>query len=514
MKRILSLVLAICMVAVLFVGCGGSGSGGGSGDGGSASADAYTDGPVTYTLYLKEHVYQPISTEAMKWKLLADATGVTLDVDIGVGTEAQTKLSAANASGKMYDITFLTHSELQTFKSSLFMDLTDIMEEKTPNYWKLTKDIEGIESIKVDGKYLGFGLHHVDYPDTPLQLAIRYDTLAAHNLATPTTWDEWFETMKQLKKLYPDSTPFATRSGSFLLEYWTQALGMNYLIHYDDDAKKYVSGVMEEEFRTVLQFMIRTYNEGILDPNFDTSDSSSLEKKVLAGNVFFWMDNGVLASMYTEQLRKTNPYASINSMPLMTNSFGNKEGLAWTQLTNYGTQYCLSAKAKYPDRLLEFMDWCYTEEALLINTYGEKDKTYKLDKDGKPYVPESVWKKYEKAAQPNYQWMSDLGLGQLCFAPFYDNLGVVWENYEVDEEDAKYAHVYDKDLEAGHFTTKRETKPDIGAESLSRYDTINTYAKQQIIKFIKGTRSLTEFDSFLAEMKKLGVEELLKECNS
>jgi len=193
---------------------------------------------------------------------------------------------------------------------------------------------------------------------------------------------------------------------------------------------------MEEEFRTVLQFMIRTYNEGILDPKFDMSDSSSLEKKVLAGNVFFWMDNGVLASMYTEQLRKTNPYASINSMPLMTNSFGNKEGLAWTQLTNYGTQYCLSAKAKYPDRLLEFMDWCYTEEALLINTYGEKDKTYKLDKDGKPYVPESVWKKYEKAAQPNYQWMSDLGLGQLCFAPFYDNMGVVWENYEVDEEDA------------------------------------------------------------------------------
>ncbi len=507
MKRILSIVLAMCLVACIFAGCGG-------GEKGGSNTAAYTDKPVTYTVFLKEHVYQPIKTDAMKWNLITEATGVTLDVDIGVGTEAQTKLAAANASGQMYDITMLTHSELQTFNSALFMDLTNIMEEKTPNYWKLTKDIEGLESTKVDGKYLGFGLHHIDYPDTPLQLAIRYDTLDNHNLKAPKTWDEWFETMKKLKKLYPNSTPFATRSGSYLLEYWTQALGMNYLIHYDEDSKKYVSGVMEEEFRTVLQFMIRTYNEGILDPKFDMSDSSSFEKKVQAGNVFFWIDNGVLASMQTEQLRKTNPYATINSLPLMTNSFGKKEGLAWTQLTNYGTQYCLSAKAKYPDRLLEFMDWCYSEEAMLINTYGKLDETYKLDKDGNPYVPKSVWKKYEKAAQPNYQWMSDLGLGQLCFAPFYDNMGVVWEDYETDELDKKYANIYDKDFEAGNFETKRETKPDIGIEKIARYDTINTYAKQQIIKFVKGTRSLTEFDSFLAEMKKLGVEEILKECNS
>lgn len=511
MKRILSVMLVLCLAVGVFAGCGGSG---GSGSGGSKNANAYTDGPVTYTLFLTEHVYQPISTEAMKWELITEKTGVTLDVDVGVGAEAQTKLSAAAASGKMYDIAFLTHAQIQSLNSSLFMDLTDIMEKKTPNYWALTKDIKGLESTKVDGKYLGFGMHHIDYPDTPVQLALRYDILENHNLSVPKTWDEWFETMKQLKKIYPESTPMATRSGSFLLEYFTQALGMNYLIHYDEDSKKYVSGVMEEEFRTVLQFMIRCYNEGILDPNFDMSDSSSFEKKVQAGNVFFWMDNGVLASMQTELLRKTNPSATINSMPLMTNSFGNKEGMMWTQLTNYASQYCLSAKAQYPDRLLEFMDWCYSEEAMLINTYGKQGETYEVDEEGKPYVPESVWKKYETAAQPNYQWMSDLGLGQLCFAPFYDNMGVVWENYEVDEEDAKYANVYDKDLKEGNFTAKRDTKPDIGTESISKYDTINTYAKQQIIKFVKGTRSLTEFDSFIAEMKKLGVENILKECNS
>lgn len=511
MKRIISMALVVLMTTALFAGCGGSGSG----DSATKSdGSAYTSDPVTYTLYLPEHVYQPISTDAMKWDLITEKTGVTLDVDVGVGTEAQTKLTAAAASGKMYDIAFLTHSQIQSLNSSLFMDLTDIMETKTPNYWAIAKDIEGLESIKVDGKYLGFGMTHIDYPDTPVQLAIRYDTLEKHNLSVPKTWDEWFETMKQLKKLYPDSTPFATRSGSYLLEYWTQALGMDYLIHYDDDEDKYVCGVMEEEFRTVLQFMIRCYNEGILDPDFDSSDSTTFEKKVQAGNVFFWMDNGVLADMQTEQLQKSNPSAMINSMPLMTNSFGKKEGLMWTNLTNYASQYCLSATAKYPDRLLEFMNWCYSEEGLLVNTYGKLDETYKLDSDGNPYVPESVWKKYENAAKPSYQWMSDLGLGQLCFAPYYDNFGVVWENYEVDEEDAKYAGIYDKDLEEGNFTAKRDTKPDIGTESISRYDTINTYAKQQVIKFIKGTRSLTEFDSFLSEMKKLGVESLLEECNS
>lgn len=511
MKRILSIVLAVSMTAAIFAGCG-------SGNGGSSSKnnDESSTGPVTFTLFLKEHAYQPISTTAMKWDLIKEKTDVTLDVDVGVGSEAQTKLTSAAASGKMYDITFLTHSEAQALNSSLFMDLTDIMETKTPNYWNLTKDIKGIESTKVDGKYIGFGLHHINYPDTPVQVAIRYDILNKHNLAVPTTWDEWFNTMKQLKKIYPDSSPYSTRSCSYLLEYWSHSLGMNYLIHYDYDSEKYVCGVMENKFRTVLQFMIRCYNEGILDPNFDTSDSTTFEKKVQAGNAFFWLDNGVLADMQTEALRKTNPSATIASMPLMTNSFGKKEGIAWTQLTNYASMYCLSAKTKYPDRLLSFMDWCYSEEGLLVNTYGKEGETYELDKDGNPYVPESVWKKYENAAKPSYQWMSDLGLGQLCFAPFYDNFGVVWENYEVEEEDEKYStkKIYGKDLEDGCFTPKQETKPDIGTENISKYDTINNYAKQQVIKFIKGTRSLTEFDSFINEMKKLGVEELLKACNS
>ena len=72
MKRILSLALVMCLVACVFAGCGG-----GSGNGGSTAA--YTDKPVTYTLFLKEHVYQPIKTDAMKWNLITEKTGVTLD---------------------------------------------------------------------------------------------------------------------------------------------------------------------------------------------------------------------------------------------------------------------------------------------------------------------------------------------------------------------------------------------------------------------------------------------------
>lgn len=485
--------------------------------GSQSSSGLVSDTPVSYTLFMTEHVNQPILTNAPKWAEIAKKTNVTLKVDVGVGSSAQTKLSAAATSGKMYDITYLSNDQLKTYNAALFMEITaDIMKNKTPNYYRLIKDDADLKRFTVGGKYLGFAQFEKNNAGTsPVTTAIRYDVLDKHNLAVPETWDEWFDTMKQLKKLYPDSTPFSGRWYKYILDYWEQALGMQHKIHLDRKSQKWICGVMQPEYRTVLQFMKKCYNEGILDRGFYTCNEKTFADGAAAGRVFFWIDNGMNAYKQTDTLRQTNPDALIFAMPLMTNSFGKKCGLAYTQSVNYSQMYCLSASVKDPDTLLRFMDWCYSEEGLLVNSYGRKGIDYQVDAKGVPYVPESVWKKYAGGGSLRYDWMSKLGLGQLCFAPYYIANGLVWEN-EVDESD-KYGNekeIYAQDVKEGNFEPLLLVSPDVDLKTISRSDTIEKFIESNVVAFIKDQRPISEFNQFINDLKKIGVEAVLKTYNA
>jgi len=209
------------------------------------------------------------------------------------------------------------------------------------------------------------------------------------------------------------------------------------------------------------------------------------------------------------------------SMNLMKSHLnGNKKtGTAYTQAGNYSTLYCLSSKADHKDELLDFMDWCYTEEGMLVNCLGKEGVTYEMDKDGVPYLPKKVWSKYIDNAMPEYAYMSDLGLGQLCFAPrvLQPNSGAKWvgRKEKLEEDDASFDNsVFQQDIKDGCYVSLLNVTPDLDSDTLSRYEQINQYMRNQVVKFIKGTRALSEFSAFQNELKKLGIEDVLKACNS
>lgn len=566
-KRLLAALLALMMSLTLLVGCnkdgdtanttttanGGTGNGdtvttttaediwgdattttadgatttNGNSDGGATTQSATTttinkvnevvsDKLVTYTLFMTEHTAQPILVDAPKWAEITKKTNVKLEVDIGVGSSAQTKLVAAATSGKMYDITYLQNSQLKTYNSSLFMEISmDLAKSKVPNYYNLVKDDKDLPMYTVGGKYLGFAQYARDYTDSPLTTAIRYDILEKNNLPIPKTWDEWFQTMKLLKKKYPDSTPYSGRWYKYVIDYWEQALGMQHNIHYDYDSKKWISGVLQPEYREVLEFMKDCYDEGILDKGFYTCNETTFNNAALSSKLFFWIDNGMNMYKQTDALRQGDPDALMFAMPLMTNLFGEKTGLYFNRSNGYSSMYCLSSQAKDPDTLLRFMNWCYSEEALMVNSYGRENVDYKYNAKGEPYVPESVWKQYAGGASLRYNWMSKLGLGQLCFAPYFTYQGVVWENEEDGTQ--KYGdeqEITAADMKAGYHDPILQITPDVDLKTISRSDSIEKFIEGNIVAFIKGQRPMSEYNSFISDVKKMGIEAVVKTYNA
>lgn len=105
------------------------------------------------------------------------------------------------------------------------------------------------------------------------------------------------------------------------------------------------------------------YKEGILDNDFANTNQNTWEQGVQSDKIFFWIDNVGYAESQTRELKKDNPDAYMQVMPLMTNYDGKKFAVSHAKNT-YGYGFVMSATSPNKDLLIKFMDWCYSDEGM------------------------------------------------------------------------------------------------------------------------------------------------------
>lgn len=476
--------------------------------------------PVTFTVFAMEHPYQNYNTNTIKFKELEEATNVTLDIDVTSQSNYTAKQAAILASGQLYDINVLEFKRLANYSPDLFVDLTTYMKNGSlPNYSKWYNQLELASWIKIDGKIPGFiQVNAGNYPakDDPTNTngiypCIRKDILSSNNLKVPTTYDEWFNVMKTLKAKYPDSTPVSGRHKKTLVQYLESSLGLYHGFYYDDASKTYKLGILDANYRTVLSFLIKCYNEGIIDKNFEESSSSTWEEGVAKNKIFFWIDNDTFSTYQTMTLRKSNPNADFSVMPLMKNLFGKKVAYEFAD-SWYESTYCLNAKSDKVDKLIKFMDWCYSDAGMYINSYGKENVTFSVKDDGSVNIPTKIAERYKNKTYPYYSYAADFGLGQLTFCPLVRNTGELTTAIE-GKRDSKTYNALANDFAAGNIKTFIRIEPVV---SSNKRQTINAKAEaieklmeNNIYDFITGRKSLSELDSLISQIKALGAEEVL-----
>ena len=479
---------------------------------------------ATWSVFLKEHSYQPIKTDVLKFDTIYELTNVDLQIDIGDGTSAKTKLMAAAASGKFYDISVLNLSEFRTYKRSLFYDITDLIKTQLPNYYAEVKEHwNDLQLFSTGGRFYGFAsAEYGNYDSSVMMPYIRVDILEDNNIKKPTSWKEWFDAMKLLKKKYPSSQPYASRSSTYILDYWTKMLGSAYNINYNAEAVKWECGVLNASvFKNILQFMKDCYDEGILDKNFDASSEKNFQDLGVSSNTFFTIDSGSPTAKVEAILKETDKDADfVGVMPFTSHFIGNKVSTyMFTEAQDYQAMYYIGSQAERIDELLFFMDWCYTKEGTFTNNFGKEGVTYKLDKNGEAYVPKDVWKPFADENELNYnsyELWGKYGLNLHCFAPMHDITSEALEDYDYK---AHYGELHEWGVDAyeeagkGYASKKFALTPDVSEEMVARYDTIQAYIRTQVIAFIKGDRDMSEYNTFVSDLKSMGIEELLAEAN-
>ena len=318
------------------------------------------------------------------------------------------------------------------------------------------------------------------------------------------TFDDLYEIFKMFKNDNPDSYPWVTRRGLRTHLYIFGTDRSFYLNRFED---RYVFGPMEETYRLMVEFMAKNYAEGLMHPDWFTMSEDPWRENMAAGKSLFTVD----------QFRQKT---SLGGTPEDESSWW----ISFIVPKFHGTRYYttddythvnesiwkLSADTEHVDRILPFVDWQYTEEASVWTMFGNIGETAERTDDGVRFldIPEG---------SDAGTWAQEQGM--VVFRGALQTRAVFFNRARIKQAGGNLLALdlweADIDYVEGSGTVRAAhpilTFADDEFDSIKQLQTdIETYANENVIQFVTGQRPLTEWDDYVNELKKLGVEEVIE----
>ena len=184
-----------------------------------------------------EHPSNKYNMEGLKFELLKKYANVTIDFNITPQSSYTSKKTAALLSGTLSDFTFVYASDIPgNAASGNILKLDEYLESGLSNLYNRVKDDKNWTMSRYEGStyflpVIGITLNAKGNGGGIMPI-MRTDLLEKNNIAVPKTVDEWFNVMKKLKSVYPESTPFSGRqSGVHLLKNMELSMGCTSVKH-------------------------------------------------------------------------------------------------------------------------------------------------------------------------------------------------------------------------------------------------------------------------------------------
>jgi putative aldouronate transport system substrate-binding protein len=463
----------------------------------------------------------PMKDSWLFWKEVTKRTGVTLQPVAVPLSDYEKKRSLLIGAGDAPFLIPKTYhpSEVAFVSSGAIVAVSDYVH-LMPNFqakvkkWNLEPELDSIRQS--DGKYyLLPGLH--EKGKSGYSMALRTDILDKHGLKLPTTWDEVYDVFKALKKEYPDRYPFSDRwstntpfPAAALLSYLGQAYGIKAGWTYDNtswDAKaqKFVFTGARDEYRQVVEYLRKLVAEKLIDPESFTQTDDDAVQKLLGEKSFAISANPQeLAQNYRYNLEKQVKGAKIEMVPVPIGPAGEVV-LGGARLEN---GVMISSKALKSDdfvALMQFMDWLwYSDEGQEFCKYGVKDVTYTSSGPGRYKVKDGINLQGSDPGAPK-DLQKDYGFSNGVFA-YGGSWALVSSSFIPDEKKFQDVMTQRKQLpiDPAHPLNADEQ------EQAALWDTpLRDHVTQNLLQFILGKRPLSEWNSYLAELKAKNMQQYI-----
>jgi putative aldouronate transport system substrate-binding protein len=466
------------------------------------------DDEITVSLMLSEHALSPVNQDAPAYREIYRKTGVKLDIEPVPSSDYSAKANVMMATGQIPDIVAVRMNHLNDFASSgVFLALSQPIRESAPNLQRMLDSVSPeYKRVLIDGELYHIPTVFVDKKRNGRVPYIRKDILDQLGVAFPETLDELFDVLKAMKARYPESQPWTNRNKTAnLLRCTAYPLGSGYGIYFDKDVDggKWVYGTVQPEMKDVLAYHRRSYEAGVLDPDFAVQPTDKFHEKLGSGKSFFVYENMSFLVNYNASLESTDPDARFARVPIMENAKGQRRTFFYNnQHLNYG--YSINSASKHIDRILQLFDWMVSEEGYAVTNYGIEGEHYTVEQ-GRHVIKPEVLADARTKSDPFRGMQADLGTGLLQFCSLVD--------YKIpDVFDPPEVVAFYEDLKADPGMVEPVKDPPFTEEERERLKKLKTDVDNVLAPaldgFIVGTISLDDFQATAAKARKAGADEI------
>lgn len=454
--------------------------------------------------------------EKVLWKELEKMTNIRLDFDIIPEAAWNEKKNLAFASGDLRDLFLqsnsLTYQEVDKYGAQGYLtDLTPyISQEDTPFMLKAFDNYHMLResSTSPDGKI--YGLLRVQRTAImgSFKPVVNTTWLEQLNLDNPETTDELYHVLKSFKENDPagdgQTIPFLERDFSLIDGFLLPAFGeLPFLISIKDN--KTVTYANAEAYKAYLTYLNRLYTEKLLDNNFLSHSNDEYIAKTQN------MQAGVIGGIRSADY---NQYEFLNPL---TSEYCDEPFTAIQDIRYFEPSFIITSKNKYPLESMKWADIFFREmdedlngvtgaafnigrkgfEWEIINEDGEDYLNYIIE----PYVKDGKTEDTIATLRRLYVPSWGHGIQNIPYNPVDGYMKWVAEGNRT-----KLFPVVRNDK---HFPGAARFLEEESLRAGILNADITSYVTQMKAKFVTGEESFNNWDSYINELNKMGIEELL-----
>jgi ABC-type sugar transport system, periplasmic component len=336
---------------------------------------------------------------------------------------------------------------------------------------------------------------------------IRQDWLDKLSLKMPETMDDWYNVLKAFKEKDPngngknDEIPYISFKQNRLLPF-SYAWGITDDFYEDNNVIKY--GPMQPQFKEYLSTMRKWYSEGLIDPDYAITDMKLHDEKVTnntAGAFYGYAGGGV--RKYMQLMKGTNPTFELAGAPYPVLQSGQTPPIGHRiNIFSGHNSALISGNNKHVKETVQWLDYNYSKKGYMLYNYGVEGESYNIV-DGAPKFVDSITNSTNGFSDILTKYNSFVNSGP------WEHAKEAQEQYMSVPESTKAIATWAK-AEKGNGLPPITLTQDESQKCNVIMNEVKTYLSETVDKVIMGQESIDKFDDFVANLKKMGIEDAVK----
>ena len=474
------------------------------------------DEPITLTIWRDNSLFVVDNYKEMGcYKGMEEATGIAVDFMHPVAGQSSEQFNIMIASGEYPDIIESVDGNYpggraKAYEDGVILELSDLVEKYAPNFMALCEEYPEIMSMSMNDEGQLFELPFIrggSILRTFRGPIVRADLLEEYGLEAPETIDEW-HTMLTTFKNNGIEYPFTSTASFFRTEPFAGAFGIPLGWFVEDGVVKY--GYYDERFRDYMQTMADWYAEGLIDPEIMTNDSTTVDSKMLsgqAGSMIGTVGNSI--GGYMSEMQDVDPDFDLQAVRYPTLNKGDRAYIIQREdnvLPNMGSS--ITTSCEHPEYAIAYLDYAFSKEGHMLFNFGIEGESYEMV-DGEPVFTDIVTNNPDGLPmnKAGSLYARSFTMGTFVQDPKYADTFYGMPR----QQEATQVWTEDVDYVAEKNIAYRGTlTPEESAEITPIQNEVNTFVSENFTAWLMGTKSLDDFDAYLATLKEMGIEEIIK----